>query len=118
MHEYSIVGALIEQCEQHARDNDANKVTRVTIKVGILSGVEPALLETAFQTFKLEGICHDAEFEMHIQPLVLSCLECGQETIHNERSIICQHCHSNRTHVLDGEDLMLMQLEVEQSQDA
>ncbi|OBU20556.1 hydrogenase maturation nickel metallochaperone HypA [Photobacterium kishitanii] len=118
MHEYSIVGALIEKCEQHARDNDANKVTRVAIKVGILSGVEPALLETAFQTFKLEGICHDAEFEMHIQPLVLSCLECGQETIHNERSIICQHCHSNRTHVLDGEDLMLMQLEVEQSQDA
>ncbi|WP_058119978.1 hydrogenase maturation nickel metallochaperone HypA [Photobacterium kishitanii] len=118
MHEYSIVGALIEQCEQHARDNDANKVTRVAIKVGILSGVEPALLETAFQTFKLEGICHDAEFEMHIQPLVLSCLECGQETIHNERSIICQHCHSNRTHVLDGEDLMLMQLEVEQTQDA
>ncbi|PSW62502.1 hydrogenase maturation nickel metallochaperone HypA [Photobacterium kishitanii] len=118
MHEYSIVGALIEQCEQHARDNDANKVTRVAIKVGILSGVEPALLETAFQTFKLEGICHDAEFEMHIQPLVLSCLECEQETIHNERSIICQHCHSNRTHVLDGEDLMLMQLEVEQSQDA
>lgn len=48
MHEYSIVGALIEQCEQHARDNNADKVTRVAIKVGILSGVEPALLETAF----------------------------------------------------------------------
>ena len=118
MHEYSIVGALIEQCEQHARDNNADKVTRVAIKVGILSGVGPALLETAFQTFKLEGICHDAEFEMNIRPVVLSCLECGQETTHNERSIICQHCGSNRTHVLDGEDLMLMQLEVEQSKDA
>ncbi|KJF84679.1 hydrogenase maturation nickel metallochaperone HypA [Photobacterium phosphoreum] len=117
MHEYSIVGALIEQCEQHARDNNADKVTRVAIKVGILSGVEPALLETAFQTFKLESICHEAEFEMNIQPLVLSCLECGQETTHTERSIICQHCGSNRTHVLDGEDLMLMQLEVEQSKD-
>ena len=31
MHEYSIVGALIEQCEQHARDNNADKVTRVAI---------------------------------------------------------------------------------------
>lgn len=54
MHEYSIVGALFEQCEQHAVANDVTKVTRVAIKVGILSGVEPALLETAFQTFKLE----------------------------------------------------------------
>lgn len=55
---------------------------------------------------------------MNVQPLVLSCLECGQETIHTERSIICQHCGSNHTQVLDGEDLMLMQLEVEQSKDA
>ena len=113
MHEYSIVGALIKQCEQHAEDNDATKVTRVAIKVGILSGVEPALLETAFQTFKLEGVCHDAKFEMQIQPIVLSCFECGKETTHNERSIICGHCQSNRTQVIDGEDLLLMQLELE-----
>lgn len=68
MHEYSIVGALIEQCEEQAIANDANKVTRVAIKVGILSGVEPALLRTAFETFKLEGICHDAVLEITEQP--------------------------------------------------
>ncbi|WP_318420686.1 hydrogenase maturation nickel metallochaperone HypA [Photobacterium leiognathi] len=113
MHEYSIVGALIEQCEQHAVANDATKVTRVAIKVGILSGVEPALLETAFQTFKLESICREAEFEMQIQPLVLSCLACGKQTTHNERSVVCSHCQSNHTQVTDGEDLLLMQLELE-----
>ncbi|MHA6613184.1 hydrogenase maturation nickel metallochaperone HypA [Photobacterium damselae] len=113
MHEYSIVGALIEQCEEQAIANDANKVTRVAIKVGILSGVEPALLRTAFETFKLEGICHDAVLEITEQPLVLHCRDCGQESTHSERSIACQHCGSFQTQVLDGEDLMLMQLEVE-----
>ncbi|HCE53307.1 MAG TPA: hydrogenase maturation nickel metallochaperone HypA, partial [Shewanella baltica] len=33
MHEYSIVSALIEQCEQHALANHAAKITRVDIKL-------------------------------------------------------------------------------------
>ncbi len=55
MHEYSIVSSLIEQCEQHAREQHSTKITRVAIKVGVLSGVEPELLKTAFETFKLEA---------------------------------------------------------------
>ncbi|WOT03679.1 hydrogenase maturation nickel metallochaperone HypA [Shewanella youngdeokensis] len=113
MHEYSIVTALIEECENHAAQNDANKVSRVDIKVGILSGVEPALLQTAFDTFKLEGICAEATLNMNIQPLVLNCFSCHQQTTHKERTVVCSHCQSTDTKVLDGEDMMLMQLELE-----
>ncbi|ABZ76830.1 hydrogenase expression/synthesis HypA [Shewanella halifaxensis HAW-EB4] len=115
MHEYSIVTALIEECERHAFANNASKVSRVEIKLGILSGVEPELLRTAFETFKLEGICREANLVMNIQPLVLRCLDCGQSTEHSERSVICSHCQSGQTKVLDGEDMMLMQLELEQA---
>ena len=52
MHEYSIVQSLLESCEEHARTNDAKKVTKVVVKIGVLSGVEPDLLQTAFDTFK------------------------------------------------------------------
>lgn len=114
MHEYSIVSALIEQCEQHAKANRANKITRVDIKLGVMSGVEPALLETAFETFKLDGICRDAELRMTLQPLVIACLDCHQESEIAERSIVCPACHSYHTRVLDGEDMLLMQLEMEQ----
>lgn len=114
MHEYSIVTALIEDCERHAQTNNADKITRVEIKLGILSGVEPELLKTAFETFKLEGMCRDAELVMKIQPLLLSCLACGESTEHHERSVICSHCQSGQTKVLDGEDMLLMQLELVQ----
>ncbi|MGS0824296.1 hydrogenase maturation nickel metallochaperone HypA/HybF [Shewanella sp. 0m-8] len=116
MHEYSIVTALIEQCEQYASANQASKVTQVVIKLGILSGVEPALLKTAFDTFKLEGICHDASLVINIQPLVISCAACGSKTEHKLRNVICSHCQSADTTVLDGEDMMLMQLELEQNE--
>ena len=52
MHEYSVVQSLLESCEEHARQNDAKKVTKVVVKIGVLSGVEPDLLQTAFDTFK------------------------------------------------------------------
>lgn len=115
MHEYSIVSALIEQCEQLAAENNANAISRVSIKVGVMSGVEPALLETAFETFKLDGICKGAELDMKIQPLVIRCLECQTESELSERTIICPKCQSNHTKVQDGEDMMLMQLEMEQA---
>ena len=115
MHEYSIVTALLEECDRHAKDNQAKKITKVELKLGILSGVEPALLETAFAAFKLEGICAEAELKINIQPLILRCHDCSKETTHDERSIVCQHCCSTNTQVLDGEDMMLMQLELEQS---
>lgn len=118
MHEYSIVSALIEQCEQHARANQATKITRVDIKLGVMSGVEPSLLKTAFETFKLDGICREATLCMTLQPLVIACLDCHQESELAERSIVCPACHSYHTRVLDGEDMLLMQLEMEQAEDA
>lgn len=114
MHEYSIMSALIEQCEQHALANQANKITRVEIKLGVMSGVEPALLQTAFDTFKLDGICKEAQLNMQLQPLVIECLDCQTSSELNERSIVCPACQSYRTRVLDGEDMLLMQLEMEQ----
>ncbi|MCL1039193.1 hydrogenase/urease nickel incorporation protein HypA [Shewanella submarina] len=112
MHEYSIVSALIEQCQQHAADNQAKGIARVVVKVGVFSGVEPALLQTAFDTFKLEGICRDAELELKIQNLVLKCRECGADSEPDSRSVVCPACGSFYTQVMDGEDLYLMQLEL------
>ena len=113
MHEYSIVTALIEQCENLAKQHQATAISRVEVKIGILSGVEPALLSQAFETFKLEGICANATFNMHIQPLLLVCNQCGQQSDQSSRTIICQHCQSNDTRIIDGEDMMLMQLEMD-----
>ncbi|MBR9728025.1 hydrogenase maturation nickel metallochaperone HypA [Shewanella intestini] len=113
MHEYSIVTALIEQCETLGAENQAKAITRVEVKIGMLSGVEPALLSQAFETFKLDGICANAQFNMQIQPLVLQCHQCGQTSEQTERTIICSHCQSNNTQIIDGEDMMLMQLEMD-----
>ena len=47
MHEYSIVGALVEQVESEARQRNATYVRRIRVRIGDLSGVDPELLASA-----------------------------------------------------------------------
>ena len=113
MHEYSIVQALLEQCESHARANNATKITKVVTKIGKLSGVEPHLLQTAFETFKENTLCDGAEFIMNLQDLKLHCNACQKESEWGEARYQCAHCQSTDVTVTDGEDMYLMTLEME-----
>ena len=113
MHEYSIVQALLEQCENHAKANASAKVTKVVTKIGKLSGVEPHLLEVAFDAFKEKTVCENAQFEMQLQNLVLYCNVCNKESEQDEVRYQCRHCQSTDVSVIDGEDMFLMSLEME-----
>ena len=113
MHEYSIVQSIIDSCDKHAKENKANKVTKVMVKIGVLSGVEPYLLAEAFDMFKLDTVCHSAEFLMNIQKIKVHCKTCENEQELEENEFICPKCASYELYVLDGEDMYLMSLELE-----
>lgn len=113
MHEYSIIQSLLDSCEENAKANDATKITKVVVKIGVMSGVEPELLKTAFDTFKEKTICETAEFIMNIQPILIRCNSCQSESILKKLEYCCPRCESIELEVLDGEDMYLMQLELE-----
>lgn len=113
MHEYSIVQALIEQCESQAQLHNATEVSKVVIKIGVLSGVEPCLLEAAFATFKeTSSVCQTAELEMQIQAVEILCRSCGQASTLTEHNYVCPKCQSPAVSITDGEEMFLMQLEM------
>ena len=112
MHEYSIVQSLIESCEESARANGATKITKVVVKIGVMSGVEPELLKIAFDTFKEISICKDSNFIINIQPILIRCFECNRESTLLKNQYLCPLCGSAKLDVLDGEDMYLMQLEM------
>ena len=113
MHEYSIVQSLLNSCEDNARQNDATKVTKVVVKIGVMSGVEPDLLQTAFDTFKEQTMCESAEFIINVQPVVIKCLTCKEESTLQKNEYACLKCESIDIEILDGEEMYLMQLELE-----
>lgn len=113
MHEYSIVQSLIDSCEEHARASSAKKVTKVVVKIGTLSGVEPHLLREAYEMFRLGTICHEAELVLNIQKVKVRCNVCGAEEELEKNEFICLKCGSYDIKVLDGEEMYLMSLELE-----
>jgi len=113
MHEYSIVQALINQCEGVAREHEATTIVKVVTKIGAMSGVEVQLLQTAFDTFKEGTMCDGAEFVIHYQPIKLHCHSCQLEFEIEEPCYQCRACGSTQIKVIDGEDMYLMSLEME-----
>ena len=114
MHEYSIVQSLLDIIEENAKKHGAKEVKKVVVKIGVMSGVEPHLLKIAFDTFKENSICQNAALEMNIQPIVAKCAECGHVNEFEANSIFfeCKECGGVDLEVLDGEEMLLMSLEM------
>lgn len=113
MHEYSIVLSLLESCEENLKQHNASKVTKVVVKIGVLSGVEPELLQRAFDTFKEESVCAEAQLVLEIQKVLISCNGCKEKSILNSLEFVCPMCQSHDIKIIDGEEMFLMQLEME-----
>ena len=103
MHEYSIVGALIERIEQLARERRARAVHGVLVSLGDLA--------TAFETFRERTICETAK--LTILPVVArwDCPGCRQ-TIARGAILECSHCR-RPARLAAGDEIVLERIEME-----
>ncbi len=113
MHEFSVVQSLMGLIEENVRKNNAKSVSKVVVKIGKLSGIEPHLLKIAFDTFKEKTVCENAELEMIIQDVVAKCEDCKNEFIVEDNRFVCPICKSFNLNIIDGEDMYLMSLELD-----
>ena len=113
MHEYSIVQNLLDLCEQNAVANNATKVHRVVVGIGEMSSVEPQLLKTAFDTFKLETMAESAVMEIQRTPLKAECFDCSADFVPTMSDFLCPKCGSANTKLTSGDELLLLSLEIE-----
>ncbi len=68
MHEYSIVGALIDRVNAESQARAATRVLRLSVRIGDASGVDAGLLATAYETFREGSVCADAPLEIRRVP--------------------------------------------------
>lgn len=115
MHEYSIITSLIEMCESHAKANNAISVAKVCVAIGERSGVDSALIESAFETFKLDSVfMQQAKLELSYQPVILQCQQCEQSFQSSNLSYSnCPHCQSQNVIITQGKELHLLSLELD-----
>jgi hydrogenase nickel incorporation protein HypA/HybF len=111
MHEYSIVEALVERVEREARARNAAAVHRLSVRIGVLSGVDVELLETAFATFSERTICHNAALHIERVSARWQCPECLQD-VRAGSLLRCVECDAP-ARLASGDEIVLDRIEME-----
>lgn len=112
MHELAICQALLDQVDEIARQRAA-RVTLVRVAIGPLSGVEPQLLQQAY-TLACAGTAADgATLAIEEMPVRVGCRSCNAETAATPSRLVCGACGDWHTEVTSGDEMMLLQLELE-----
>jgi len=112
VHELSICQALIEQVEAVAREQHALRVVQVRVALGPLAGVEPVLLEQAFQIARAGTIAAAASLVIECLPVRVSCPSCGRETTVEVANLACGNCGDWHTRLVSGDEMLLSQVEL------
>ena len=113
MHELAIAEALIEQAEEIRRANGARRVRAVRLLVGPLSGVVPALLESAFPLAAAGTALEGATLDCIATPIRVRCQTCAAQTEAHLNALVCGACGDWRTQIISGDALILERLELE-----
>jgi len=94
----------------HVAAHGATTVRRLHVRIGELSGVDPHLLASAFDTFR-EPICRDAEMQIVHEAAAWVCPTCGA-AIPRGGVLRCDACDTPA--VLNaGQDIFLDRIEME-----
>jgi hydrogenase nickel incorporation protein HypA/HybF len=113
MHELSVCQALVDQLRDLATRESAQRITRVLLRVGPLSGVVPDLLAHAFPIAAAETIAEGAALAIEDARVRVRCRTCGAETDAEPGSLVCGGCGDFRTDLVSGDELLLVSVELE-----
>ena len=113
MHELSLIASVFEVLEEKAREHGAVRVTAVVLKIGVMAGVVPELLESAFEIYKKGTIAASARLEIVPVPIRLRCPDCGGEAACEDADFSCAACGSRRIEIVEGRDLIVERIELE-----
>ena len=112
MHELSLCMALVDQLTELAARHQATAVARIELQVGMLSGVEPLLLEDAFPIASAGSIAEKAALAVTVVAPRIRCRRCAHEAEAAPNRLLCPSCCSFDTELLCGQELILSRVEL------
>ena len=111
MHEMAIAESIVRIAGQHA---SGRRVTKVYLKVGHLRQVVPSALAFGFEILAQGTSIEGAELTLEQVPAVGRCRACGAENQLPGFPLQCQECEGFDLEILEGEELYVESLEMEE----
>lgn len=112
MHELSLCQDLLGQVTQLARQHRARAVSSVHVQIGLLAGVEPLLLEHAFNITRVGSVAAEAAWSSDSIPPRVHCQACETEADVSLSDLRCPVCGADDTRLIQGGELILARVEL------
>jgi hydrogenase nickel incorporation protein HypA/HybF len=113
VHELSIADAILDAVRSEAEKRPGAHISKVGVRIGALSGVEPEALSFGFSALVQGTDLEPLALEIEAVPRSQRCPACDITFAVTEDNLACPRCASGETLLAGGEELDLAYLEVE-----
>jgi len=114
MHEISLVQAMLQQLSDLAYQNNASKVLKITMEIGVNSGVVVDSFRFGFDIMSgNDDLVRGAKLEIITPPVTYRCTHCGHTEENTVKPDCCPQCQEVFFIPEGGDDLILRQVEME-----
>lgn len=114
MHEFSLMQGILDSVTPVALEAGAQKVTGITLDIGIMTQVVDECMDFAFEALtEDEPLYAGAQLTMNFIDPRSRCLDCGVEYSHDRFHLKCPECGSAATVLLQGKEMHIASIEVE-----
>ncbi|WP_028864776.1 hydrogenase maturation nickel metallochaperone HypA [Psychromonas aquimarina] len=113
MHELSIAESIIDMIEDNALRHNFKKVTKITLEIGVLAGIEKSALFFCFDAAAQNTLAEGAELLIQDKPAKGICQNCFQQVITSSWYEPCRYCGQVGIEINEGEQMTIKSLQVE-----
>lgn len=113
MHELGIVVHVVKQIEDLAAKQQVKEVVELTLEVGEVSGIVKEYFYDAFEWAKKRTeYMKNCKLNLIIIQGITYCESCGKTYSTTEYGKECPYCHSTKTYLVTGKDVMIKNVKV------
>lgn len=113
MHELALTQSILRIALTEAERHGAKRVLAIRIKVGVLSGVLPELIQEYYNIVSANTAAEKAEISVERVPATIECRDCGAKNEAQRFVITCPECGGSQIRLLAGREFYVDSLEVE-----
>ena len=107
MHEVSLIRNIFRTLEVEFDDKSLNKLNAIDLKIGLLSNVEPILMQNAFEAVKEDYQKYqNVKLNINLVPVMIQCEECGDISEVTNYVFKCKNGHPSKN-IIQGEELLI-----------
>lgn len=111
MHEISLVRNIFKTLEDEF-PGEIEKLRAIHLRVGLLSNVQPILMQNAFEAVLLdEPKYNKATLNVEVLDVLVHCDDCDKDSEVQQYKFACSCCGKPSKNIIQGEELMISKVE-------